>query len=167
MAGVPIDLIIRGLCCIRAGVPGLSETIKVRSVVGQFLEHSRIFQFGGGDGHSSEDDWNMTESDQRPPLRILIGSSDLMRRNLDRRIEVLAPVRDRKLIERLLEVLDLVLDDDTNSWELGLDGTWHRVPTTRSLSLQERLKELALGRARRRRDLDTRAQPSAPAAPGA
>ena len=167
MAGVPIDLIIRGLCCIRAGVPGLSETIKVRSVVGQFLEHSRIFQFGGGDGHSSEDDRNMTESDQRPPLRILIGSSDLMRRNLDRRIEVLAPVRDRKLIERLLEVLDLVLDDDTNSWELGLDGTWHRVPTTRSLNLQERLKELALGRARRRRDLDTRAQPAAPAAPGA
>jgi polyphosphate kinase len=167
MAGVPIDLIIRGLCCIRAGVPGLSETIKVRSVVGQFLEHSRIFRFGGRDGHAPDDDWSGPENDQRPPLRILIGSSDLMRRNLDRRIEVLAPVHDRKLIERLLEVLDLVLDDDTNSWELGSDGIWHRVPTTRSLSLQERLKELALGRARRRRDLDTRAQPAVPVAPGA
>jgi polyphosphate kinase len=165
MAGVPIDLIIRGLCCIRAGVPGLSETVRVRSVVGQFLEHSRIFRFGGGD-ERTDDDWSLEESDDRPPLRLFIGSSDLMRRNLDRRIEVLAPVHDRKLVGRLLEVLDLNLRDDTNSWELDADSVWHRVPTVLSLSLQEQLKELALGRARRRRDLDTRAQPVPPLAPG-
>jgi len=166
MAGVPIDLIIRGLCCIRAGVPGLSETVRVRSVVGQFLEHSRIFRFGGGDERTDDDDWSLEESDDRPPLRLFIGSSDLMRRNLDRRIEVLAPVHDRKLVGRLLEVLDLNLRDDTNSWELDADSVWHRVPTVLSLSLQEQLKELALGRARRRRDLDTRAQPVPPLAPG-
>jgi polyphosphate kinase len=165
MAGVPIDLIIRGLCCIRAGVPGLSETVRVRSVVGQFLEHSRIFRFGGGD-ERTDDDWSLEESDDRPPLRLFIGSTDLMRRNLDRRIEVLAPVHDRKLVGRLLEVLDLNLRDDTNSWELDADSVWHRVPTVLSLSLQEQLKELALGRARRRRDLDTRAQPVPPLAPG-
>jgi polyphosphate kinase len=166
MAGVPIDLIVRGLCSIRPGVPGLSETITIRSVVGQFLEHSRIYRFGGG-ARWSNDDWSGAEPDEtdgtdgRPPLRIYIGSSDLMRRNLDRRIEVLTPVRDRKLVARLLEVLDLALADDTNSWELGPDG-WRRVPTVRSLSLQEQLKELAVARVRRRRDIETRAQPSAP-----
>src|SRR5579875_44802 len=155
MAGVPIDLVVRGLCSIRPGVPGLSETIRVRSVVGQFLEHSRIYRFGGP--AAGADGWGEAALDGRTPLRLYIGSSDLMRRNLDRRIEVLAPVRDRRLVARLLEVLELALADDTNAWEL-VDDHWHRVPTTRSISLQERLKELALARARRRRDLDVRAQ---------
>ncbi len=173
MAGVPIDLVIRGLCSIRVGIPGVSETIRVRSVVGQFLEHSRIFQFGrepDGEPESwpaeepAVEGWGrelsgLPEVADRPPLRVYIGSSDLMRRNLDRRIEVLVPVRDRRLVARLLEVLDLALADDTNSWELDADGDWHRVPTVRSLSLQEQLKELALGRARRRRDIEMRSQP--------
>jgi polyphosphate kinase len=77
---------------------------------------------------------------------------------------VLTPVHDRKLIQRLVEVVDLALQDDTNSWALGRNGEWARVSTTSSFSLQERLKESALGRARRRRDLDTRAQPLAPGA---
>jgi len=168
MARVPIDLIVRGLCSIRPGIPGLSETIKVRSVVGQFLEHSRIYRFGGSASWSNDDAWSddehgaMREDEGRPPLRIYIGSSDLMRRNLDRRIEVLTPVRDRKLVARLLEVLDLALTDDTNSWELGAGDQWYRVPTTRSVSLQGQLKELAVGRVRRRRDIETRAQPAAP-----
>jgi polyphosphate kinase len=159
MAGVPIDLVVRGLCSIRPGVPGLSETIRVRSVVGQFLEHSRIYRFGGPRSPQAMEEWadGLDEVDGWGPLRLYIGSSDLMRRNLDRRIEVLAPVRDRRLAARLLEVLDLALADDTNAWEL-VDDRWHRVPTTRSVSLQDRLKELALARARRRRDLDVRAQ---------
>ncbi len=168
MARVPIDLIVRGLCSIRPGIPGLSETIKIRSVVGQFLEHSRIYRFGGSASWSNDDAWSddehgaMREDEDRPPLRVYIGSSDLMRRNLDRRIEVLTPVRDRKLVARLLEVLDLALSDDTNSWELEVGDRWYRVPTTRSVSLQGQLKELALGRVRRRRDIETRAQPAAP-----
>jgi polyphosphate kinase len=169
MAGVPIDLVVRGLCSIRPGVPGLSETIRVRSVVGQFLEHSRIFRFGGAPGagqpNAEGDDagapgeaWSDEETwSGHPPLRVYIGSSDLMRRNLDRRIEVMAPVRDRRLVARLLEVLDLALADDTNSWELGTEG-WRRVPTLRSISLQEQLKELALRRTRRRREIETRTQ---------
>ena len=171
MARVPIDLVVRGLCSIRPGVSGLSETIRVRSVVGQFLEHSRIFRFGGGPGAGSgesdgeepgfaEDTWAAPAAERawpaHPPLRIYIGSSDLMRRNLDRRIEVMVPVRDRRLVARLLEVLDLALADDTNSWELRGDGEWRRVPTIRSLSLQEQLKELALRRVRRRREIEAR-----------
>jgi polyphosphate kinase len=140
MAGVPIDLVVRGVCCVRPGVPGLSETMRVRSIVGRFLEHSRIYRFGG-----SED----------RPLSLLLGSADLMERNLDRRIEVLAPVEDPGLQARLLEVLDLNLADDTNSWTLGPNGTWARVPTVEGVSAQRRLQELARDRARRRRDAET------------
>ncbi len=138
--GVPIDLVVRGVCCLRPGVPGLSETIRVRSIVGRFLEHSRIYRFGG--------------SDERP-LTILLGSSDLMERNLDRRIEVLFPVTDVELQARVLEVLDLNLADDTNSWVLGPSGTWSRVPATEGTSVQHRLQELARDRARRRREPET------------
>jgi polyphosphate kinase len=139
-AGVPIDLVVRGVCCLRPGVPGLSETIRVRSIVGRFLEHSRIYRFGGMNG--------------RPPT-LLIGSADLMERNLDRRIEVLTPVEDPDLQARLLEVLNLNLADDTNAWVLGPNGSWSRVPTTEGISAQRRLQELARDRARRRRDADT------------
>ena len=144
-AGVPIDLAIRGLCCLRAGIPGLSETIHVRSVVGQFLEHSRIFRFGGGEPPGS-----------RPPLTLIIGSADLMERNLDRRIEVLVPVRDPELQARLLEILDLIFADDTNTWVLRPDRRWRRVPAVRGINAQQRLRELAIERARRRREPDPR-----------
>jgi len=154
-AGVAIDLAIRGLCCLRPGIPGLSETIQVRSVVGQFLEHSRIYRFGGIDGvvpgFVSPGDLPPEDHDH-PPLRLLIGSADLMERNLDRRIEALVPVRDPELQARLLEVLDLVFADDTNAWVLTPDRRWRRVPTVKGLSVQRRLKELALERARRRRE---------------
>ncbi len=165
MAGVPIDLVVRGLCSIRPGVPGLSETIRVRSVVGQFLEHSRIFCFGpsdrvspdseaGGDGDPSG---SLDGGEDAPRPRLYIGSSDLMGRNLDRRIEVLVPVWDGRLVDRLLEILELNLADDTNAWEL-IDRGWHRVPTIRGFGLQEQLKELALSRVRRRRDIEARTQ---------
>jgi len=138
-AGVAIDLVVRGVCCLRPGVPGLSETITVRSIVGRFLEHSRIYRFGGN-------------GDQ--PLTLLMGSADLMERNLDRRIEVLTPVTDPELQARLLEVLELNFADDTNSWVLGPNGTWTRVPCVQGISVQRRLEELARSRARRRRDAD-------------
>jgi polyphosphate kinase len=140
VAGVPIDLVVRGVCNLRPGVPGLSDTIRVRSIVGRFLEHSRIYRFGGTGAR---------------PLTLLMGSADLMERNLDRRIEVLAPVLDPELQARLLEVLDLNLTDDTNSWVLGPNGTWDRVPTVEGASAQRRLQDLARDRARRRREADT------------
>ncbi len=133
---VPIDLVVRGVCCVRPGVEGLSETIRVRSIVGRFLEHSRIYRFGGG----------------VRALTLLMGSADLMERNLDRRIEVLVPVEDEELQARLIEVLELNLADDTNAWSLGPEGTWTRVPRVEGISVQARLQELALGRARRRRE---------------
>ena len=145
-AGVPIDLIVRGVCCLRPGVPGLSETISVRSIVGRFLEHSRIFRFGGTKDR---------------PLTVLIGSADLMERNLDRRIEVLFPVADAELQARLLEILDLDLADDTNAWKLAADGRWARVATTEGLNAQRRLQEQARERARRRREHDQVAAASA------
>jgi polyphosphate kinase len=137
IAGVPIDLIVRGVCCLRPGVPGLSETISVRSIVGRFLEHSRIYRFGGAGATD---------------LSVYMGSSDLMERNLDRRIEVLTPVLDPELQARLVEVLDLNLADDTNAWSLGADGSWARVPTTEGINVQERLQDLARDRARRRHE---------------
>jgi polyphosphate kinase len=138
-AGVPIDLVVRAICCLRPGVPGLSETIQVRSIVGRFLEHSRIFSFGGvGD---------------RPEV-MLIGSADLRRRNLDRRIEATVPVVDPELRGRLREVLDLLLTDDSQAWTLGPDGCWSRVATEVGISTQRRLMEAARERAQRRRDPD-------------
>ena len=130
-AGVPIDLVLRSMCCLRPGVPGLSDTIRVRSIVGRYLEHSRIFYFGHGG-----------------PDSYLIGSADLRRRNLDRRIEVIAPVTDPVLQGRLQEVLDINLADDTLAWQLQADGTW--VPPTGDTAsgTQHRLQEAAMLRAR-------------------
>ena len=136
-AGVRIDLSVRGVCCLRPGVPGLSDRITVRSIMGRFLEHSRIFRFGDPGGERQ--------------VRYTIGSGDLMERNLDRRIEVLVPVLDPELRARLEETLQLNLADDTNAWELGPDGTWARVVPVLGLSAQRRLQELAVERARRRR----------------
>jgi polyphosphate kinase len=118
-------------------VPGLSDRITVRSIMGRFLEHSRIFRFGDPGGERQ--------------VRYTIGSGDLMERNLDRRIEVLVPVLDPELRARLEETLQLNLADDTNAWELGPDGTWTRVVPVLGLSAQRRLQELAVERARRRR----------------
>ena len=153
-AGVPIDLAVRGMCSLRPGVPGLSETITVRSIVAQFLEHSRIYRFGG-----SRDDAPHREPGSCAtalPLELYIGSADLMERNLDRRIEVLVPVHDVELQGRLLEILDLVFADDVNAWVLHADGVWQRLRPVHGIDSQRRLKELAVERARRRRDVDPR-----------
>jgi polyphosphate kinase len=143
-AGVPVDLVVRGICCLRPGVAGLSETIRVRSIVDRFLEHSRIFRFGGTG---------------KRPLTLLLGSSDLMERNLDRRIEVLFPVLDTELQARVLEVMDLVLSDDTNAWTLQPDGAWTRIEPRLGRNAQRRLQELARERARRRREPEPLAAP--------
>jgi polyphosphate kinase len=129
-AGVQIDLIVRGICCLRPGVPGLSESIRVRSILGRFLEHSRIYRFGS----------------ERRGYRYWIGSADLMTRNLNGRVETLVPVDDAALEARLEEILRVALEDDASVWELGASGTWSRVPTTRGFSSQRRLQALALAR---------------------
>ena len=129
-AGAEIDLIVRGICCLRPGIPGLSERITVRSLVGRYLEHSRIFRFG-----------------ERAEATHYIGSADLMQRNLDRRVEALVPVADPSLAARLDEVLDVLMQDDMLSWTLGADGTWTKVRGERGIDAQQRLQELAVERA--------------------
>ena len=133
-AGVPIDLITRSICCLRPGVEGLSETITVRSIVGRYLEHSRIFRFGSGDRSA-----------------FYIGSADLRARNLDRRIEVVVPVEDPSLKLRLQEVLDANLQDRTLAWSLDADGVWHApAGGDPSTSAHARLHDAALRRSRPR-----------------
>jgi polyphosphate kinase len=137
-AGVEIDLIVRGICCLRPGVPGLSDNIRVRSLIGRYLEHSRIFRFANGAGPGT-------------PVTYF-GSADLMPRNLDRRIEALVPVVDPAVQRRVDEILDVVMADDTLAWELGPDGGWTRcAPTSEpgTLDAHLRFQELALARARR------------------
>jgi polyphosphate kinase len=131
-AGTEIDLVVRGICCLRPGVKGLSERIRVRSIVGRFLEHSRIFRFG---------------SDKRG-ARYYIGSADLMPRNLDGRVECVVPVVDPALTQRLEEILSVNLADDVLAWDLDPKG-WKKVPTKVGLNAHRRLQELAEARAAR------------------
>jgi polyphosphate kinase len=127
MAGVKIDLIVRGICCLKPGVEGLSETIHVRSIIGRFLEHTRVFYFeNGGD----EEVW--------------AGSADLMKRNLLRRVETCFPIESKKLRERILDDLNTYLDDNSQAWILTSDGRYHRVEcpdTDTPLSAQQALLE--------------------------
>ncbi|MGH9034770.1 MAG: RNA degradosome polyphosphate kinase, partial [Acidimicrobiia bacterium] len=109
--GCQIDLIVRGICRLRPGAPGLSENIRVRSILGRYLEHSRIFAFGTG---------------RQAPVCYLFGSADMMPRNLDRRVEVMTPVEEPALTARLQEILDVNLGDTTQAWELRTDGNWVR-----------------------------------------
>ncbi|MFP5322469.1 MAG: polyphosphate kinase 1 [Acidimicrobiia bacterium] len=140
-AGAQVDLVVRGICCLRPGVPGLSDRITVRSIVGRYLEHSRIYRFANGGGTGV-------------PLW-LIGSADLMGRNINRRVEALVPVESPPLQDRLQEILDVVFSDDCLAWTLGGDGRWTRlrhVGEGCGVDSHVRLQELALGRARRPRD---------------
>ncbi len=130
-AGVSVDLIVRGICCLRAGVPGLSENIRVRSLVGRYLEHSRIFFFANGGGAGM-------------PF-YFIGSADLMPRNLDRRVEVLARIDDALSQSRLWEVLQVNLADKALTWELGPDDVYRRLEGSRNA--HDRFEALALARA--------------------
>jgi polyphosphate kinase len=126
-AGVPVDLNIRGICCLVPGVPGVSENIRVNSVVGRFLEHSRIFAF-----------------ERNGETKVYIGSADLMPRNLDTRVELVTPVEDPALRDDLLDTLERSLADDTNSWDLGPDNVWHR-RTQRGHEPRSVQRELMLG----------------------
>ena len=135
-AGATVDIITRGICMLRPGVPNLSERITVRSVLGRFLEHSRIFSFQAGE-HAST--W--------------IGSADLMPRNLDRRVEVLTPVEDSRLRADLAFVLEALLADTRFSWELDGEGGWHRVVPrdgAKRVSAQDTLMARAAKRAKTR-----------------
>ncbi|MGI8845568.1 MAG: polyphosphate kinase 1 [Thermoleophilaceae bacterium] len=108
-AGVRVDINVRGICCLRPGVPGVSDNIRVVSVVGRFLEHSRVYTFHRGEER-----------------KVFIGSADLMPRNLDTRVELLTPVESEELRAQIEGTLQRCLDDDTFAWDLGGDGTWTR-----------------------------------------
>ncbi len=131
-AGVEIDLILRGICCLRPGIPGLSENIRVRSIVGRYLEHSRIWFFANG-------------SQPGTPL-YAVGSADLMPRNLDRRVEALVTVANGDAQGRLREILESCLADDELAWELNGDGTYERL-TGGTVNVHDLLEELATDRA--------------------
>jgi polyphosphate kinase len=124
-AGVPIDLWVRGMCALRPGVPGLSETARVRSVLGRFLEHSRIYAFGTGEPDEPASDPGPGE-DARAGGEVWIGSADMMHRNLDRRVETLVQVADPAHRARLRGLIAMGMDDDTSSWWLNTDGDWTR-----------------------------------------
>ncbi|MCW2599077.1 MAG: putative polyphosphate kinase [Frankiales bacterium] len=111
-AGVPIEVVVRGICALRPGAPGLSETIRVRSILGRFLEHSRVMSFENG---GEPEFW--------------LGSADLMHRNLDRRVETLVRVKDAAVKERLSAMLDRLIADDVRRWDLDVDGNWHQAGT--------------------------------------
>jgi polyphosphate kinase len=128
-AGVSIDLIIRGMCCLRPGIPGVSENIRVISIVGRFLEHSRIYYF-----HNGGDE------------KMLIGSADWMTRNLDRRVEVITPIDDRNISKDLQEILGIMLADNRQAWDLQSDGVYtQRLPRNQhdEQSTQKILMEMA------------------------
>ncbi|HEX4656795.1 MAG TPA: RNA degradosome polyphosphate kinase [Streptosporangiaceae bacterium] len=110
-AGVPVDLWIRGICAVRPGLPGLSQTIRVRSVLGRFLEHSRVYAFGTGEDGDGD---------------VWLGSADLMHRNLDRRVELLTLVADPAQRAELRGLIDMAMDDTTATWWLDSDGSWTR-----------------------------------------
>jgi polyphosphate kinase len=122
---VEIDIIVRGICALRPQVQGLSDHIRVRSIVGRFLEHSRIYYFGNG---GSEE--------------FFIGSADIMHRNLDRRIETLVATRSADVNHRLRGILDLALADNGSAWELRPDGHWIKVTPGESELRVELQKEL-------------------------
>lgn len=109
-AGVRVDLLVRGICCLRPGVPGVSDTIRVTSIVGRFLEHSRIFYFRNGGVEE-----------------IYLGSADLMPRNLDHRIEAVVPVEDQRAREELKRSFDTIVSSNVHAWELKSDGHWQRL----------------------------------------
>ncbi|MFI5035844.1 MAG: polyphosphate kinase 1 [Acidimicrobiales bacterium] len=132
-AGVQIRLEVRTLCCLRPGVAGLSENITVHSLVGEFLEHSRIFIFG----HRGEADFG-----------VYIGSADLMERNLDRRVEVVVPITSAELRDELLEAFEITWRDDRSTWVLGTDRRWRRLQPVNDWSAQEEFKRRALARVR-------------------
>ena len=132
--GVQIDVIVRGICCLRPGVKGVSENLRVISVIGRFLEHSRIFYFGNDSQNGGQEE-------------IYIGSADWMTRNLDRRVEAVTPVEDADLIAQLKQILDLLLNDNRQAWDMQPDGSYvqrHPRANEPERSAQKLLMEKAL-----------------------
>ncbi len=132
-AGVDIDLIIRGQCSLKPGIPGLSDRIRVRSIIGRYLEHSRVYHFANGDGPGEPATY--------------IGSADLMSRNLNRRVEALVRLDDPRTQQRVREILDVVLNDDRLAWTLAGDGVWTKRRGPAAVDTHARLQQLARGRA--------------------
>ena len=132
-AGVPVDIVVRGICGLRAGVEGLSENIRVRSILGRFLEHSRIYAFAGG---------GQTE--------LFIGSADLMHRNLDRRVEALVRITDPAMVEDLEWLVTHCASDDVASWHLQPDGSWERHLLDAEGNRLEDIQDSLMARARSR-----------------
>jgi len=131
-SGVKVEMIVRGICCLRPGVPGLSENIRVRSILGRFLEHSRIFRFGtAGNGR-----------------KYFLGSADLMRRKLEHRVELVLPLEDESVVGRLAEILEVGLDPRAQVWTLGPAGHWAPPGADCDLDVQAELQRRALERAR-------------------
>lgn len=129
-AGVQIDLLVRGLCCLNPGLPGISENIRVRSTVGRYLEHTRIYYF-----HNAPAD-----------QRIYVGSADLMRRNLYNRVEVVFPILDPRIQQAMLGILITSLMDNQNTWELQSDGYYQRIhPEEEGFTAQEKFMENSFG----------------------
>jgi polyphosphate kinase len=136
-AGVEIDILVRGMCSLRPGVPGLSETIRVNSVLGRYLEHSRIFYFeNGGDPD------------------VFIGSADMMHRNLDRRVETLVRIAQPNQIEQLRRIIDIGMSKEVDSWSLDNQGAWQRKssldPENKYLDYQDQMMNLTLENKRSR-----------------
>lgn len=139
-AGARVELVVRGICCLRAGVPGLSENVRVRSVLGRYLEHSRIFRFANGQGEGR--------------VLHLMGSADLMGRNLDRRVEVLTPLTHPRHQDWLDHTLDVLLDPESPAFEMAPDGQWLRVgPASFEPHPQRRLYEWASAQQTRRTNI--------------
>ncbi|MBO4830996.1 MAG: polyphosphate kinase 1, partial [Oscillospiraceae bacterium] len=123
-AGVPVEMFIRGICCLRPGLPGYSENISVRSVIGRYLEHSRVYVFGRGDEQ-----------------KIYIGSGDLLNRNTQRRVEAFVEVTDPDIREQVLEVMEAFRQDDVKGWDMQPDGTYLKAAEPKGEASQERLYE--------------------------
>jgi polyphosphate kinase len=124
-AGVPVEILVRGMCALKPGVPGLSESIKVRSVLGRYLEHSRIFSFA---------------NDGNPEY--FIGSADMMHRNLDRRVEALVRIVQPDHIKDLDAIFAMAMSDDTSSWHLESSGNWTRHKTSKDIQ-NELMRDIA------------------------
>ncbi|MBO0693444.1 MAG: polyphosphate kinase 1, partial [Acidimicrobiaceae bacterium] len=156
-AGVQIDLVTRAICCLRPGVPGLSENIRVRSLVGRWLEHSRIYYFGAGaDPLDAAPGRTTTALPGLLPIpltlpeggEVLMGSADMMERNLDRRVEAVVRITEPALAARLKEMLEVCLADDQLAWTLSGDGTWRRVPPRTGVNAHRWFQDRAEARSR-------------------